>query len=324
MKHKIRTRRQSRWGASLVMVMVLCCAWRLVLAESKQPRQHGATDLTIYKSQIFGTDDRTPVSDTTQYPWSAVGRILTYYGNEIHAGTGAVIGGNIVLTAAHVVMDRNLGPPDSIQFIPGLNGSSEPFGVIDVTSSAIPPEWINSGNEDFDIAVLTLSRMIGGKTGLLPFNVVATSTLDGQTLQSAGYPSDLDAGDSMYSATGSFLGIDGNMLLELIDTEPGQSGSPIWLQSGASITMVAVIVGTRQTTSSTGQTTTTGVGTYISSDIFSWINDSIAGTNTSTPGATTFTPSMQCGTCGAGLGQAMAVICMGWTACFFSRHSRQG
>lgn len=321
MESVFSARGQSREILWLTIVAVLFCA--ACPGPAEPPPQPLSADRPLQKAQIFGKDDRTAVPDTSIYPWSAVGRVLSFYPTEIHAGTGAMIGNNIVLTAAHVVFDQNLGAPDSIQFIPGLNGSAEPFGTVNVTDTAIPQQWMSNGDENFDIAVLTVDSSVGGQTGILPFDVVPASTLTGKILQSAGYPSDLKNGESMYAAPGMFLGIDGNMLRELIDTEPGQSGSPIWLQDGGNITLVAVIVGTRQSTDMAGQTVVEGIGTYISQEIFTWINDAIAGNvNPTTPG-NTLIPGLQCGTCGAGTGQAILLISLGWTGCFFSRRGRR-
>ncbi len=301
-------------------IVYLACLLILFAVGAAGPAQPGQDQVQVAlgKAQIFGVDNRTAIADTTTYPFSAVGQILAYYGTEIHSGTGAMIGNNTVITAAHIVYDQTLGYPDSMDFIPARNGTDKPFGTITVIASSVPQQWIQSGNENFDIGVLTIATAIADETGTLPYGVVSDSTLAGHTLQSAGYPSDLDNGNSMYSAPGPYLGIEGNMLLEEIDTEPGQSGSPIWLQEGGDITVVATLIGTRQTIDSTGHATIQGVGCYISPDILGWIQGTIHGDAVNQPG-TTVVMGEQCGTCGAGLGQAFLAIMLGYAACFISR-----
>lgn len=321
MNTEVRPRHPPRRFVLFAGLLILCSFARWSEAGPKDFSSAGTATAFLAKTQIFGQDDRTAVFSTTRYPFSAVGRVLSYYATEIHAGTGAMIGDSTVLTAAHVVYDQTLGAPTSIQFIPGANGSSQPFGVATVVRTDVPEPWTQSGDENFDIAVLTLDNSVGGQTGMLPFGNLPESTLANQTLRSAGYPADLDNGTTMYSAPGPFLGIDGNMLLEEIDTEPGQSGSPIWYQSGPDITVVATLIGTRQTTETNGTTNVQGVGCYISSDINTWIIAAMNGTATPALGTRTLTTS-PCGICGIGTGQALVAVSLCWAGCFLVRKRR--
>lgn len=281
-------------------------------------------------SVIFGTDQRTRVQDTTVFPWSAVGQVQAIYANEILEGTGAMIGNHTVLTAAHVVYDPSLGGwADSITFIPGLNGNSMPFGQATVTSHIVPQAWIDTADEGSDIAVLGLNAEVGTQTEFFQIAEPTASFLNGLPLASAGYPADLD-NNFQYSAPGTGTGVDGNFLLEDIDTEPGQSGSPIWYVDATSgrPLLIAVLKGTRQLTDSSGNATIQGIGVLVTPQFATLIDDALAANGDAAQDIPTapiapVTPSTpQCGTCGAGLGQAGLVCTLGYGACFFSRRRK--
>ncbi len=271
-------------------------------------------------SLIYGTDNRTPVADTTQYPYSAIGKVVATFGSSVSSATGVVIAKNTVLTAAHVIFSQTVGWPDSIVFIPGKDGSDEPFGRISVSHWDVPADWTSGTDASLDIAVLTLADSIGGQTGTLPIDVIDGSALSGATLRSAGYPSDLAGGSSMYLAPGPFLGVQGNTLLAGIDTERGQSGSPIWVHAGSDLALVAVLAGIGEVPQSDGQPQEECMGVYITPEVYSWIKATIAN-NTPRPsnpsGPTASAP--QNGICGLGAGQAVLGIGLGLAACFVLR-----
>ena len=116
----------------------------------------------------------------TVYPYDAVGEVLS----DTKAGTGALIGTNVVLTASHVL--DTLSP---MRFIPGRSGAQQPFGQYYA-------KWLYYGiiNEDEgkltqpqsgnDYAVLAFDRNFFTQ-GLGYFGM--TSEYNGGQIRTAGY-----------------------------------------------------------------------------------------------------------------------------------------
>lgn len=307
------------YGLLFAATLLLSCLARPGLATADQPPQYEPIRPLVAAGQIFGADDRSPVADTTKYPYSAVGRVVSRYGSTTVSATGTVIANNAVLTAAHVVFDKTLGWPDSVVFVPGQNGSTQPFGQANVTHWNVPKEYTNGTDTSRDIAVLTLDHAVAGQTGKLSIDVVTATALAGQTLSSAGYPTDLGTSGTMYLAPGPAITVSGGTLLEEIDTERGQSGSPVWVQTGSGLAVVAVVVGVGQVTSSTGQVKTEGMATYITPETYSWIEAAIASSMPSTPSGDSTPSSTSHGMCGAGVGQAVLGVIFALTVCFCGR-----
>ncbi len=303
----------------------------LCRAQSVQPP--GVTYLSPppWQSQIFGSDSRSHVSNTTVFPWSAVGQVQAFFGNIILEGTGGMIGNKTLLTAGHVVYDPSLGGwPDFIIFIPGRNGNAEPFGQATVVEHAAPQAWIVNGDEGSDMAVLVLDRAVGEQTGFFQIAEPDASFFDSLALTSSGYPSDLN-NNFQYSAPGPSLGTDGNFLLEQIDTESGQSGSPIWYEDAVSgqPRLVAVLKGTRTLTDNFGNLTIQGIGVLVTPQLATLINETLTANGDVAQDIPTApiepiptpipAPGIVCGSCGAGTGQPLLASTLGWGACFAVR-----
>lgn len=312
-----------RWQAG---ALAICLAEAMLLGPMAQATaaQAGPVESPPRAAFIFGSDNRVPVADTSRPPWASVGQVVTFYNSTIRAGTGVMIGRKTVLTAAHVLYDPEFGGwAEYAEFLPGLNGREEPFGVIRSTNLVVPTAWIDRQDPRYDYGLVVLEENIGLQTGTLPLAVEDASFFVEQPLESAGYPSDL-GGDRMHAVTGTGIRVEGGLLLHTLDTEPGQSGSPIWYTAGDQTRVVAILTGTRETTSA-NQTTTQGVGVWIDTTVAEFINDVLDDYNDEPQDIgepTSNGDDIECGACGAGTGQALLAISAGWTVCLVSRRRR--
>lgn len=101
-------------------------------------------------------------------------------------------GGDLVATAAHCIGGVKVGIGDSqtVAYLPGAYGNSQPYGVWYPTQIIRSREWSRSENPDFDIAFLTVhqpgnSRTLESMTGAERFGgIPASGTLGVQI----GYP----------------------------------------------------------------------------------------------------------------------------------------
>lgn len=93
----------------------------------------GKNILSLSKMGIIGVDNRTPVKDTTVYPYSSVGKISGFSG-----GTGALISPTVVLTAAHVAKDY------ASFFNPGYTKGKKILGSYNVSKIIYPERYIKN------------------------------------------------------------------------------------------------------------------------------------------------------------------------------------
>lgn len=179
----------------------------------------------------------TPVpyetSPNTLYPYSAVGAVVgdTYY------GTGVLIGTNVVLTAAHLLDSNRLG------FIPGVSGTSAPYGSALSVSKVSGASFDGSGlltraQSANDWGVLAFSTNFSARgTGYVPVSAGYNSG----TVRIVGYPAGygqrqqrLD-GPVSRDPTGSVLNFDGFQIV------PGNSGGPLLAGGDGSPSVVGIV-----------------------------------------------------------------------------------
>jgi V8-like Glu-specific endopeptidase len=188
---------------------------------------------------VFGTDDRVFVTQPNQYPYSAVGRFqITYPDGTAAIGTGALIDADHVLTAGHVVYEKEHGGfATSLIFTPGTTQGSAPFGSAYATLLRTNQAWASSSDPRYDYAVVTLNKNLGTVAGSLGVEAPTDAALEqGILFNSAGYPGDRSSGvTDLYRMSG---GIDSFTPTNLfytgsLDVYGGQSGSPLWRTDAA-------------------------------------------------------------------------------------------
>ena len=193
-------------------------------------------------ANVIGDDDRVRITPTTSYPWSAIVKLHIACDGYYTFGTGALIDKNHVLTAGHCVYSHlNGGWADSIKVVPGEDNGDEPFGHAMAINLRCYVDWITHADEQHDFALITLDRDIGLQTGWMGlYTTLPSSSIYKNELNTAGYPYDLDNGVNMYWNHANGRKANEYNHWYYLDTNGGQSGSPIWIYDGTNRDILSV------------------------------------------------------------------------------------
>ncbi|MEB8141400.1 trypsin-like serine peptidase [Mammaliicoccus sciuri] len=182
---------------------------------------------------IIGPDDRKIVKDISKMPNRSIVFIKSYIDDRrYYSGTGFMIDDYKVITAAHVITSELLDyPVRKIIIEAGYKDEKATFGTANVIKAYVTPEWKNFRNHFFDMALLIIDKPLGKELGKL--NIIDEATL-GEFISTTGYPGSnknnidkIKKGNQYYSS-GKIVNITKNKIYYDSDTEPGQSGSPVF------------------------------------------------------------------------------------------------
>ncbi|PFG73401.1 trypsin-like serine peptidase [Tepidiforma thermophila] len=197
---------------------------------------------------VIGPDNRIRVTNTADFPWSAVVYLELYdrYGFLVSSCSGTFISPDAILTAAHCLYSED-GWTEDIRVVPGKSGALEPFGFTWATDWWVPDPWyFDPGNELYDWGLIRVSDEPGWETGWLTMAILSTATLRLPDIEPAivGYPGDKPDGTMWFDYEPGFLDVDAFTLYHTIDTAPGQSGSAVILTNTTNrIELLGYIVG---------------------------------------------------------------------------------
>jgi hypothetical protein len=120
-------------GAHGYLVGLLCITCSLAV---------GRTSASDLQPGILGSDDRR-VIDQLSAPWAAIGQVNVTGYRYAKRCTGTLVASNLVITAAHCVVDpwrRKPFPPHQIHFLAGVRGSDW-LGHSTAKCLHFPPEY---------------------------------------------------------------------------------------------------------------------------------------------------------------------------------------
>lgn len=202
---------------------------------------------------IIGDDDRVRVEDKGP-PWDAVGQVNI--GGYRMAGqcTGTLIAPNLVLTAAHCVVDpwkRKPFPLHDIHFLAAAR-ANENKGHSTAKCLHFPKGYDFAGNETGeqtvplrafanDVATIVLNEKLAVAPALLADDVVANPELQ---FVHAAYPA-----DRRYVLSADFKchflqsDLEGRLWLNDCNTHPASSGGPLFTPVGGVLKLAAIMVG---------------------------------------------------------------------------------
>jgi V8-like Glu-specific endopeptidase len=192
---------------------------------------------------VIGFDNRQVLPPSiTEYPVSPNSFVVSRYPDgTVATGSGALIGPNDILTAAHVIYSHSHGGyADEVTVLPnaGLqsNGNvSTPFGQYTVRSEdlAVTNGWEDNDPRlsktpwEFDYGVIELDQSVGRDTGW--FAIDPHETPLNSFVESLGYPGDIARPQMVYtSGTIDSVGQGVARFFDDLDSFAGQSGSAVF------------------------------------------------------------------------------------------------
>jgi V8-like Glu-specific endopeptidase len=208
---------------------------------------------TLRPQSVIDTDDRVPVRTTAGVPWRSICCLrISYEHGGTAIGTGFFIGPRAIATAGHNVVRQGRGRASRIEVIPGLDRREAPFGVHVASAIDYDPDWTNGWLPEHDLGCVYLSDAVGLRTGVMALasvDDVAMAELGSALLNNAGYDDDKAPLGTMWFNAGRLAarGIYPRWLEYLLDTEAGQSGSPVFHTSptGARTVLAIHVYGDR-------------------------------------------------------------------------------
>ncbi|VPH32943.1 choline binding protein G [Streptococcus pneumoniae] len=188
---------------------------------------------------IICKNDLVKVKNTLQYPYSTSAYVKATFkiknADSVEIGTGrgsaSFIKDNVLITAAHVVYDReSKTEATEVEIMPAATPDSNPFGEIKVKEVRYLKEFRNTAPNElttYDLAVLILEEPIGAQLGTLglPNNLENTKNLD---VTVTGYSAVNKGIKQMYTDTKTILQDTNDFLFYQIDTKGGASGSAVY------------------------------------------------------------------------------------------------
>ena len=186
---------------------------------------------------IIGEDNRTIIKSPAEFPYSAIAYL------EWHAscgcdwtGTGFMVSKNTLMTAAHCIicskhggkvtkMTMYFGYKSKKNYLAKYSGKFDYWYGTDFSNG--DGTYRYGGHDPWDYAYLKLEKDIGNKTGWFGLSSVSDASLMTKQLELAGYRN-----GKLYSGHDTLRGVNGTLIELWHDTEPGQSGSPLFDTSG--------------------------------------------------------------------------------------------
>ncbi|MGQ0794546.1 MAG: trypsin-like serine peptidase [Deltaproteobacteria bacterium] len=179
---------------------------------------------------VFGADDRQ-VYYPSGYPWRCIGRIFVWTnpsGSPAWTGSGALVGGNVVLTASHVCPWGS--SPWMMQFVPASYDGVSLNGVSSYVQTY--RGYKNHGQGD-DMAILKLYTPLGNSLGYFGYKTYNDDWEDGNYWTRCGYALAVAGGQrpnhvSWFPITDDDNDGAGVELEYKADSSGGDSGGPVF------------------------------------------------------------------------------------------------
>ena len=244
-----------------------------------EPYEGLLAEAGIHPEDVIGADGRTRVYNNDVFPWRTVVKLyITAADSSTWIGSGWIVDNFHVITAGHCVFLHDHGGwASSIEVIPGMEGSTYPYGNAWGVYYRSYTGWTSSEMPEHDWAMITLDRNVGAYTGWMGRQTASSSSsIYTGVMNVAGYPGDLDSGIYMYTDSDNGDGATSYNHFYWADTAGGMSGGPVWRFDGVNRYIMTVHAYGRGGTDS-------NYGTRLNNDkydrIFDWLSADTAPTD---------------------------------------------
>ena len=222
-----------------LVIALLSCTFSAGLAYGASTDK--ATDSQSFKPQkIIGKDDRVTVSNSYEYPYSAIAFMRAHAScGCTWAGSGFMVMPDVLLTAAHCVYcDEHKQPADKMEFYFGYepdNSYAYAYtGPAECWYGTSFPGGYTRENMEHDWAVVRFDEFVGYETGFFGMKVMSDKEFNGATLRVAGYR------DGLLKYDTNRAEVDSKTTVKLYaDTVQGNSGGPVYEGTTASAINIA-------------------------------------------------------------------------------------
>jgi protease YdgD len=204
--------------------------------------------VTVCGTAEFAASDvsaaETKVIEEVSPPWGAIGQVNVAGYRRMMECTGSLIAPNVVITAAHCVIDPSRGeafPLEEIHFVAGVRRSKW-LGHAKAKCLHFPPQFELLGTKSpaNDIVLITLDENL---SNIAPLDLDHSEARGaGTVLIHAAYPA-----HRRYLLTAEFgchlIAQNPDLWLTDCDARPASSGGPVFTQSEDGLKLAAIMVG---------------------------------------------------------------------------------
>jgi glutamyl endopeptidase len=208
------------------------------------PKNDSIYDITKYKPfstvyprprrLIHGPDDRI-IASVEKFPYRNICLLLI---NDLcgtnYYGTGFFISEKCVITAGHCVTRNGIWAKE-VEVIPGAHNGFKPFGSSSSKIFKSVKGWFYGNDKKYDHGAVILSdnKIFNSANTYFRFK-----SYNGENpIEISGYPEDKQGEQWTCIGTATY---DNSNILHKVDTEEGDSGSPVFVKNGDNFLVVGV------------------------------------------------------------------------------------
>jgi glutamyl endopeptidase len=183
------------------------------------------------QSLLTSADRRKEVTNPSSMPWRMICSLeIMAEDGGLYIGTGWLAGPRLIMTAGHCVFDQHVmnGWAKSIKVYPGRSSATSNDDCLISEIFRAPDQWVAKCDENFDYGAIILDNDIGLQYGHFSSATYSDSELMAHMVNISGYPG-TKAGEIQLHHENRINSVSPTKIYYDVDTEGGQSGSPVWL-----------------------------------------------------------------------------------------------